>query len=587
MMFRAMFINDERFRSARDRSAACCSAVCAIAVFALVAGSGFSATRAAERPNIVLIMADDMGFSDIGCYGGEIPTPNLDALAATGLRFTQFYNTARCCPTRASLMTGLYPHQAGVGHMMEDRGYDGYRGDLNEHCITIAQALKTAGYATFMSGKWHVTKHTAPDGPKFNWPRQRGFDRFYGTITGAGSFYDPATLTRDNTMITVENDPEYRPRRYYYTNAISDQACRFINEHLTQRDPAPFFLYVAYTAAHWPMHAFEEDVEKHKGKYQSGYTKARRNRMRNLIKNGLIDPEWEMSPQAEDWKNVKNKPWERRCMEVYAAMVEVMDRGVGQIVDTLKENGVYQNTVIFYLQDNGGCAEGVGRRRVKPVPQRPPSPTIPALGADFIQRSITPKQTRDGFPVRQGEGVMPGPADTYIAYGRGWANVSNTPFREYKHWVHEGGISTPLIVHWPQGMDRVGELEWQPGHLIDIMPTCLELAGAAYPKQWKGKELYPLEGKSLVPVMHGEKIEREAIYWEHEGNRAIRVGKWKLVAKGAKGRWELYDMDADRTELHDLAAEQPERVKQMAAMWQSWAERSHVLPLNPRRPKRN
>ncbi len=531
------------------------------------------------RPNILLIMADDMGYSDIGCYGGEISTPTLDRLAGHGVRFTQFYNTARCCPTRASLLTGLYPHQAGIGHMMQDRGHEGYRGNLNDRCITIAQALQRVGYRTYMTGKWHVTRHTAPDGPKHNWPLQRGFDRFYGTITGAGSFYDPATLVRDNTMISVQNDPEYRPRRYYYTTAISEQASRFIREHDDETPDRPFFLYVAYTAAHWPMHALEEDIARYRGKYDHGYQPIRQARYERLQKLGLIAPQWKLSPQAGDWTQIDNRKWEARCMEVYAAMIEAMDRGIGQIVRTLEQQGELENTLIFYLQDNGGCAEPIGRRRSDSTPVRPRQPTLPALGADFLQRRIIPKQTRDGYPVRQGVGVMPGPADTYIAYGKAWANVSNTPFREYKHWVHEGGISTPLIVHWPEGLARRGELESQPAHLIDLMPTCLEVARAEYPLRHGNKKLTPLPGRSLIPALEGRTIEREALFWEHEGNRAVRVGKWKLVAKGKKGKWELYDMENDRTELHDLAGEHPQRVREMARLWQQWAEQSNVLPL--------
>ncbi len=543
--------------------------------------SSASSTDTHRRPNIVLIMADDMGFSDIGCYGGEIATPHLDRLAAGGLRFTQFYNTARCCPTRASLLTGLYPHQAGVGHMMQDRGQPGYRGDLNRRCITIAQALKRAGYATYMTGKWHVTRHTAPNGPKHNWPLQRGFDRFYGTITGAGSFYDPATLVRNNTMITVANDPEYRPRRYYYTTAISDQASRFIREHFQESAERPFFLYVAFTAAHWPMHAFEEDIAPYHGRYDKGYGPVRQARFERLKKLGLIHENWTLSPQAESWSAVENRRWEARCMEVYAAMVSAMDRGVGQILQTLESAGQLDNTLVVYLQDNGGCAETVGRRgRGTP---RPRYPTVPPLDAHFLQRAIIPKQTRDGFPVRQGVGVMPGPPDTYVAYGRGWANVSNTPFREYKHWVHEGGISTPLIVHWPARITQRGALVADVGHLIDLMPTFLDAAGAQYPDQWNGEPLTPLPGKSLLPVFTGGHLEPRPIFWEHEGNRAVRLGRWKIVAKGAKGPWELYDMETDRTEMHNLAAEEPERVAEMARMWQKWAEEAQVLPLLKRK----
>jgi arylsulfatase len=312
---------------------------------------------AAERPNVVLIMADDMGYSDIGCFGGEIKTPHLDKLAANGLRFTQFYNTGRCCPTRASLLTGLYPHQAGIGHMMNDRGHDGYRGELNRHCVTIAEALRPAGYATYAVGKWHVTKHTQPDGPKFNWPLQRGFDRYYGTITGAGSFYDPGTLCRDNTLISPFADPEYQPEQYYYTDAISDHAVRFIDEHYhnPKAEPSkPFFLYVAYTCAHWPMHALPEDIARYRGKYNEGYQPVRDARMRRLAELGLIDGGWTMAPTVGDWEGVKHKKWEARCMEVYAAMISRMDRGIGQIVKQLEESGQLENTLIFFLQDNGG-----------------------------------------------------------------------------------------------------------------------------------------------------------------------------------------------------------------------------------------
>ncbi|HEX6987805.1 MAG TPA: sulfatase-like hydrolase/transferase, partial [Planctomycetaceae bacterium] len=297
-----------------------------VALAVLLASSVF----AAERPNVVVILSDDMGWSDLGCYGSEIETPNLDALAGRGLRFTQFYNTARCCPTRASLLTGLYPHQAGVGHMMEDRGHDGYRGDLNGHCVTIAEALRPAGYGTYAVGKWHVTKHTAPDGPTHNWPLQRGFDRFYGTIHGAGSFWDPSSLTRDNTQVSAFADPEYRPETYYYTNAISDHAVRFIEEHDEARPDDPLFLYVAYTAAHWPMHALPEDIERFKGRYDGGYGAVRQARYERLKEMGLIDPSWEISPQAKEWGSVEPREWETRCMEVYAAMVYRMDAGIGQ-----------------------------------------------------------------------------------------------------------------------------------------------------------------------------------------------------------------------------------------------------------------
>lgn len=550
------------------------------AVFLFCAALPATDSLAAERPNIILIMSDDMGYSDIGCYGSEINTPNLDELAAGGVRFTQFYNTARCCPTRACLLTGLYPHQAGVGWMMADRGYDGYRGDLNKQCVTIAQVLKTAGYRCYMSGKWHVTPHTSPDGPKHNWPLQRGFDRFYGTIHGAGSFFDPNSLTRDNEQISPYADPEYQPEQYYYTDAISDHAVRFIEEHHKDHGEKPFFMYVAYTAAHWPMHALPRDIAKYKGAYDGGYDAVRKARFEKMKKLGVIKPDAELSPQAGDWNNVKNEEWELRCMEVYAAMVDNMDQGIGRIVAGLEESGQLDNTLLMFFQDNGGCAEGLGRGPRGKFKQRPEKAPLPPMADDALQFSMIPKQMRDGFPVVMGPGIMPGPADTYIAYGRAWANVSNTPFREYKHWVHEGGISTPLIAHWPDKIRDRGQLRHQPSHLIDLMATCVDVAGAKYPQKFAGHEIQPMEGKSLAAAcIDNAPIDRDAIYWEHEGNRAIRVGDWKLVAKGEKGDWELYNIADDRSELHNLASQQPERVERLAAQWQAWAKRADVLPL--------
>ena len=537
--------------------------------------SAVTAASAADRPNVVLIMSDDMGFSDLGCYGSEIETPNLDRLAAGGLRFTQFYNTGRCCPTRACLLTGLYPHQAGIGHMTYDGGLDGYRGDLNDRCVTIAEALRPAGYATFMVGKWHVTKHTRPEGPKFNWPLQRGFDRFYGTVTGAGSFYDPGTLARDNTMISPLADPEYRPEEFYYTEAISDHAVRFIKEHHQASPEKPLFMYVAYTCAHWPMHALEKDVAKYRGKYDAGYGPIRQKRFEQVKRLGLIDPAWKLTPQAGDWDEFPQKAWEARCMEVYAAMIDNMDQGIGRIVAELDAAGRLENTLILFLQDNGGCQEGVGRGGQM---TRPEEPTLPKIAADAVRLDVIPKQNRAGVPTLGGPNIMPGPEDTYIAYGINWANVSNTPFREYKHFVHEGGISTPLIAHWPAKIRRRGELEHQPGHLVDLMATCVDVAGAKYPERLKDRPIQPMEGRSLAPAFESRAIQREAIYWEHEGNRAIRAGKWKLVARGAAGRWELYDMEKDRTEMNDLAGDEPERVAELAAKWEAWAKRANALP---------
>ncbi len=552
----------------------------------LLVSSGFCAamfvsatsqlSEAAERPNIIVIMSDDMGYSDIGCYGGEIETPTLDGLAGNGLRFTQFYNTGRCCPTRASLLSGLYPHQAGIGHMTNDRGVDGYRGDLNNNCRTMAEVLKPAGYSTYGVGKWHVTKHIEPDGPKHSWPRQRGFDRFYGTITGAGSFFDPGTLTRDNQNITPTTDAEYKPQQYYYTDAISDNAVKFINDHCKQDAEKPFFMYVTYTAAHWPMHALEKDIAKYKGRYDDGYAPVRNRRAKRVVELGLVSDACEPAPLIGDWENTEHKAWESRCMEVYAAMIDSMDQGIGRIVGSLKKNNELDNTLIVFMQDNGGCQEGNGRRGDF---QRPVEASLPKIPLDQIRLDVVPKQNRAGVPTLTGPGIMPGPEDTYIAYGLNWANVSNTPFREYKHYVHEGGISTPLIAHWPAGIKRRGELDHQPGHLIDIMATCVDVGGADYPKKIDDNDIKPLEGVSLKPAFSGKSLARkQPLFWEHEGNRAVRDGDWKLVAKENKP-WELYDLKTDRSETHNLAAEKPELAKELEARWDTYAARANVLPL--------
>jgi arylsulfatase A-like enzyme len=370
------------------------------------------ALAAAPRPNIVVILSDDMGFSDLGCYGGEIATPNLDKLAAGGLRFTQFYNTARCCPTRAGLLTGLYQHQAGVGHMMEDKGanHPAYRGNLNNSCRTIAEVLKPAGYRSYAVGKWHVSRFTGRDGSKNNWPLGRGFDRYYGTIGGAGSFYDPSSLVRDETMISAYADPQYQPATYYYTDAIAANAVRFVGDHAKDHASKPFFLYAAFTAAHWPMHALPEDVKKYKGRYDGGYEPVRKARLAKAAKLGLIDPAQGLSPQAGDWDKVADKRWEAAGMEVYAAMIDRLDQGVGKLIAELKRTGQFENTLILFLQDNGGCAEPMGRTGNKDHPniERPEAPTFPALKPEeFPAPGCVPKQTRDGYPVRMGPKVIP------------------------------------------------------------------------------------------------------------------------------------------------------------------------------------
>ncbi|MEM7032271.1 MAG: arylsulfatase [Chloroflexota bacterium] len=512
-----------------------------------------------NQPNILLILNDDMGYSDLGCYGGEIDTPNLDSLAAQGLRYTQFYNTARCCPSRASLLTGLYPHQADVGHMLGDDGLDGYLGDLNANTVTIAEALKTGGYATYMSGKWHVTRHL--EGPEHNWPVQRGFDDYYGILIGAANFFQPRTLRRNNTPIKPEGDD------YFFTDAISDEAVRQIQDHATNKSDQPFFQYVAYTAPHWPLHAHPEDIAKYKGRFDAGWDQLREERRQRMIDLGLIDESWPLSerdPRVGPWDEAEHKDWEVRRMEVYAAQIDRMDQGIGRILDALKASGQWDNTLIIFLADNGGCAEELSDQIANWAVNLEPVGTA---------------KTRDGRTIQYGNdpSVMPGGEETYQSYGIPWANVSNTPFRLYKHWVHEGGIATPFIVHWPSGISAAGEFRHQAGQLPDVMATFLDVANIAYPTTHHGQQIKPLEGHSMVSTFADQPAEREVLYWEHEGNKAVRKGKWKLVCK-YPGDWELYDIEADRTELNDLAASQPDVVNELRALYDAWAARCQVTP---------
>jgi len=514
-----------------------------------------------SKPNIVIILADDMGFSDIGCYGGEVNTSNIDKLATNGLKFTQFYNYARCCPTRASLLTGLYPHQAGVGHMDIDLGDPHYQGYLNDKCITIAEALKLAGYGTYMIGKWHICQFDFKTGtsPKpDSWPVQRGFDRYYGTLSGAGSYYDPVGLMLDNVPIKADSP------NYYITDAITDQTIKFINNHIKDKPNQPFFAYVAYTAPHWPLHAPENVVAKYKGRFDKGWDALREERYKRQIEMGIIDRKWPLSPRNENvppWEKAENKQWWSRCMEVYAAQIDVMDQGIGRIISALEKNGKLDNTLILFLSDNGACHEVIQKT------------------GWYKESGIAPQQTHNGKPVKIGNdpNVMPGPEDTYESYERPWANLSNTPFRRFKSMMHEGGIATPLIAHWPAGIKAKNQLRHQLGHIIDIMPTCLDVAGAEYPKTYKDKEIFPPEGKSLVPAFDDKNIERDALCFEHQGNRAVRLGDFKLVAKN-KGPWELYDMAEDRTELYNLIAKLPEKAKELEAIYNNWAKRCGVKP---------
>lgn len=505
-----------------------------------------------ERPNIILILADDMGFSDLGCYGSEIHTPNLDRLASEGVRFTQFYNCARCCPSRSSLLTGLYPHQAGVGHMVDMAGpAPGYTNDLSPRSRTIAQVMKGGGYQTGMVGKWHVTPVTQS---RHNWPLQRGFDRYYGIIHGAADYFNPVTLTSGNDPASPD-EPDY-----YFTDALGDRAVGFLNEF--SKRPEPFFLYAAFTAPHWPLHARPDDIRKYEGRYRRGWDALRAERHRRQLQSGMLPRRWDLTRRDERvpaWADAPDKQWQARRMEVYAAMVDRLDQNVGRILTKLKETGREQNTLVLFMADNGGCAEELGPR---------------AAGLHI------PKVARDGRPVRVGNnsGVLPGAEDTYQSYGMPWANTSNTPFRMYKHWVHEGGISTPLIARWPKNIKPTRTWISEPAHFIDIMATCADVGSAAYPPSGEGEPVIPLEGRSLMPLIHGtERHVDRSIFWEHEGNCAMRRGSWKLVRK-FPGQWELYDMDEDRTELYDVAAAHSGLVNEMAADWQKWAANAGVLP---------
>ena len=515
---------------------------------------------AGARPNIILILADDLGFSDTAPYGSEVSTPNLSKLASNGLRFTQFYNNPRCCPSRASLMTGLYSQQAGMGLMTADYGrypYPGYKGDLSADCVTIAEALRGGGYRTAMVGKWHLTPD-AKDFGKHNWPLQRGFERFFGTIQGAGSYFDPVTLTRDNTPIEATEG-------FYYTDAIAENATKYVEEFANQE--APFFLYSAFTAPHWPLHALEADIAKYKDRYRNGWDELRRERHAQQLKMGIVKEEWGLTVRDQRvpvWELASYKDWEMHRMAVYAAMIERLDRGIGQIVAKVNELGIADNTLILFMADNGGNFEELDD----------PGPKAPR--PDYM-----PYKTLDGLPVERGNKpeVLPGSADTYQSIGIPWGNCANTPFRLYKHYAHEGGISSPLIVQWPRAVKSANGITHQIGHETDIMPTCLDVAGIPYPTASKsGQPLPALAGKSLLPIFHGQtRTNRGPIYWEHEGNSAMRDGKWKLVSRFPNA-WELYDMEADRTERYDLADRYPERVRAMTASYRAWAKAIGVQP---------
>ena len=501
--------------------------------------------KTAKRPNIVLIMADDMGYSDIGCYGSEIPTPNLDKLANQGVRMTQFYNAARCCPTRASLLTGLFQHQAGIGHMTKepnnsidyDYGVYGYRGEINRNSVTLAEVLKSAGYHTYMAGKWHLGSST----PDLR-PRQRGFDRFYGLVAGASSYLDPI----QPRGIWVDEKPvDHVAQPFYTTDAFTDQALGFLRD---QKDQQPFFLYLAYTSPHWPLHALEKDINQFRGTYRQGWDALREQRYRKQVKQGIVSAQWGLSarpdiyPAWAEQDTAKQREMDYR-MAVYAAQISRMDQNIGKLVDYLTKTNQLENTLLVFLSDNGACQEGgiLGGGKVSDI----------------------------NVPDKAGA----------ISYGGAWANASNTPFKGFKHVSYEGGIATPLIIHYPAiTKGQNGKLSNAPGYLIDIMPTFLEVSGARYPTEAKGQKIHPIEGKSLLPILtRGTRSPHEYMYWEHENLRAIRFGTWKAI--GVIGAdWELYNLETDRAEKHNVAREHPDLVKKLDQQWNKWANTHYVFP---------
>ncbi len=526
---------------------------------------------AAPRPNILLILADDLGWSDIGCQGAEIKTPNLDALARDGVRFTQFYNCGRCCPTRASLLTGLYPHQAGVGSMTNDRGpaFPGYRGTLQPDTVTLAELLRGAGYHTSMVGKWHL--HNQEDVK----PTDRGFDEFYGMLGGFNSCWDEHPFytrwPKDRTPRSYTSAQDGKPGTFYSTDAFADYAIDFLAEARAAKKP--FFQYLAFNAAHFPLHAYESDIAKYEAMYfEKGWDVIREERLARQKELGLVPPTLALTPRSivpaksfarqSPFAGKENPAWNdlpedrrrdlARRMAVYAAMIDRMDAAIGRVVDDLKKHGEFENTLIVFLSDNGACWEW------------------DPFGFDG---SSGPKNI-----LHTGEALkelgLPG---SYISYGSGWANAGNTPWRLYKHFSHEGGVRAPCIVQWPAGLSAHGELRTQIAHVIDVMPTLAEVAGATYPAERAGVKTLPMEGRSfLSAVVRNEVITRsEPIFFEHERSRAVRDGKWKLVSLKDEA-WELYNLDVDPTEMRDLITAEPEKARELIAKWKAWAIRCHV-----------
>jgi len=496
-------------------------------------------SNAASGPNIVLVVSDDMGYSDPGCYGGEIDTPQLDALAKQGLRFTNYYVNNMCYPTRASLMTGLYPKSV--------LGKEGsYANKLSSLSVTLPEALKKAGYTTLMSGKWHLSSHT----DTANMPHNRGFDHYYGSVEGTVDYFSPAYLQLDgeDRQFEWQDNPDY-----YYTDRLTDKALEFL-----QNTEGPFFLYLAYNAAHWPLHALQEDIDRYKGRFSKGWDQLRNERYSRMLDMGLIDPQWRLSdrnPVVPAWQDVTDKEWQERRMEVYAAQVTRMDRNIARVVDYLKQTGQFENTLLMYHHDNGGC-------HVEYETDRTGSWTKP-FTTDGKKTPIVPGNI---------SGIMPGPQSVFQSYGHGWANLSNTPFRNYKQYDHEGGTRSPLIVSWPNAIpdNRKGSLIRQVCHAVDLLPTLLEVAGLDPIDQ----KPVSLEGVSLYRNLLGEESDLpRTLYWQHNKGRAVRQGDWKLVSEDKGSTWELYNLSKDGTELDDLSEEMPERLAELKQMHDAWMKR--------------
>ena len=498
-------------------------------------------------PNVIVILADDLGYSDIGCFGGEVATPNIDRLASQGVRLNSFYNTARCSPSRASLLTGRHPHETGVGILNDDDRPWGYPGSMSLDHRTMAEYFKEHGYATCLSGKWHLSADTAT--PNETWPTRRGFDEFYGILAGANSYFAPRGLYRNEELLPVPSDADY-----YFTDAVSEHAVNFVTEKAAEN--TPFFLYLAYTAPHWPLHAPEEDVQRYLETFASGWDVLREARLERLIAAGVLPTGTRLSqrdPTVPAWDDAPDKEWEARRMAVYAAQVERMDAGIGQLMQALAATGADDDTLVIFLSDNGPSAE-----------------SLPPRDAPLFSKR-QPDRARDGQPVQVGNrpGIAPGAESTYASYGKVWANLSNTPFRLYKRWVHEGGIATPLLARWPRGELAVASLVDTPFQLTDILPTVLEAAGIDVTGQ---------PGVSMLGDLRGDDITSDhPLFWEHMGNCAARDGNNKIVRTPETG-WELYDLSRDRGEEHDLAEVHPQVVDELAGLWDAWAVRAEVIP---------